>query len=201
MSKFKILALSLMVAGQSATAGEIYTIDDTHSTLGFKVRHMMVTNVTGKFTGMKGTFDIDPGDFTKSKIEGEIETKTVDTGNKDRDDHLRNADFFDVKKYPKMVFKSKKIEKDGERFKITGDLSLHGVTKEITLEAEPITPVVKDPWGKMKRGFSATGKLNRKDFGLTWNKTLDAGGVAVGDEVSLSADFELVQAAAAGKKS
>ncbi len=205
MSKMKLFALSLLVlsqlvVGQYATAGEVWTIDDAHSTLGFKIRHLMVTNVTGKFSGIKGKFDVDTSDFTKSKIEGEVDTKTVNTDNAKRDDHLRSEDFFDAKKFPKMVFKSKKIEKTGDKFKVIGDLTLHGVTKEIALDAEALTPVVKDPWGNQKRGFSATTKINRQDFGLKWNKNLDGGGVVLGEEVTVNADFELLASAPADKK-
>ncbi len=172
-----------------------WEIDTAHSAANFKVRHMMVSNVSGAFTGVKGQANLDDKDITKSTVEATIDVATINTSNGDRDKHLRSPDFFDTQKFPTISFKSTKIEKQGDKLALTGDLTLHGVTKPVTLSTE-LSPEVKDPWGKQRRGIVATGKLNRKDFGLGWNKALEAGGVAVGEEIQLTIEAELTKAAA-----
>ena len=185
-----IIALSL--PGLAAASG--WTIDQDHSNVGFKVKHLMVSNVKGEFRSFNGTLEIDDKDVTKSKVAVTIETPSITTGVTKRDDHLKSPDFFDVAKYPTMTFVSKKVKKAGnDKLKVYGDLTLHGVTKEVILDVEGPTKAFKDPWGNIKRGASATTKINRKDFGLTWNAAIESGGVVVGDEVTISLEVELLQ--------
>ncbi|QEM68525.1 polyisoprenoid-binding protein [Geobacter sp. FeAm09] len=171
-----------------------WTIDQDHSNVGFKVKHLMVSNVKGEFRTFNGTLEIDDKDVTKSKVSVNIETPSITTGVTKRDDHLKSPDFFDVTKYPTMTFASKKVKKAGNnKLKVYGDLTLHGITREVVLDVEGPTKAYKDPWGNTKRGATATTRINRKDFGLTWNKTIEAGGVMVGDEVTISLEVELLQ--------
>jgi polyisoprenoid-binding protein YceI len=148
--------------------------------------------VCGEFQNVSGTVDIDDADLTKSKIDVSIDAASVNTRVQKRDEHLRSPDFFDVANHPKLTFKSTKIEKgrDG-KLRITGDLQIRGITKSVTLTLTTLTPAAKNPWGGLVRGVSATGKINRKDFGLTWNKALETGGFLVGDDVDLVIDAEL----------
>jgi polyisoprenoid-binding protein YceI len=185
------LALSpLVAAGAQAST---WTLDADHTTVGFSVRHMMVTDVKGAFDKVSGTVELDDKDAAKSKIDVEIDAASINTRNQKRDDHLRSPDFFDVAKFAKITFKSTKIElaKDGS-MKITGDLTMHGVTKPVTLQAAKLSDEYKDPWGGTHRGTTATAKLNRKDFGLEWNKTLEKGGVLVGEEIAIELQIELM---------
>ena len=187
----RTLAIALALASQTIAFTATWELDGAHSNVQFSVRHMMVTNVRGRFATVTGTAEADEADLTRSKITATIDTASIDTGNAKRDEHLRNADFLDVAKFPKMTFTSTKIEKAGEgRWKVTGDLSLHGVTKAVVLDVEGPTPEVKDPWGNTKVGASATAKINRKDFGIEWNKALESGGLLVGEEVSITIDAE-----------
>jgi polyisoprenoid-binding protein YceI len=172
-----------------------WTIDSAHSRVGFAIRHMMISTVRGEFTQFEGEVDLDEQDPSKSKASARIQVASIDTGNADRDNHLRGADFFDAQAYPTITFVSRKIEKKGgEGFTLTGDLTMHGVSKEITLDGE-LSQAAKDPWGKMRRGVALTGSLNRKDFGLNWNQALEAGGVLVDEKVKLEVEIEIVQAA------
>jgi polyisoprenoid-binding protein YceI len=172
-----------------------WNIDPEHSHVGFKVRHLMVTNVKGIFEKYSGTVVVDDKDITKSKVEVTIDTASIDTNVKKRDDHLRSADFFDVAKYPAMTFVSKKVAKAGpDRLTVTGDLTIRGITKEVALAVEGPTPEVKDPWGGLRRGATASTVINRKDFGLAWNKALETGGVVVGDEVTITLEVEMIKA-------
>ena len=171
-----------------------YSIDPSHTTAGFGVKHLMVSTTRGQFNKVAGTVQIDDADLTRSRIEVTIDAASVDTRDAKRDEHLRGADFFDVAKYPTITFKSTRIEKAAEGTLLaTGNLTIHGVTRPVTLTVESITPPSKAPWGATVRGATATGKLSRKDFGLVWNKALETGGVAVGDEVQLTIDAELVE--------
>lgn len=170
-----------------------WDLDASHSNVGFAVRHMMVSNVHGKFTKVTGTLALDDKDVTKSVVNVDIETASVDTSESKRDEHLRSADFFDAAKFPKMTFKSTKVEKVGEKLKVTGDLTIKGVTKPVVLSVDTFTPEVKDAFGGFRKGAMATTKINRKDFGLTWNKTLDAGGVALGEDISIQLELEFVK--------
>jgi polyisoprenoid-binding protein YceI len=185
-----IIALSLPAFAFAST----WTIDPEHSNVGFKVRHLMVSNVKGQFDKHTGTVDIDDKDITKSKVEVSIDTNSINTNVQKRDEHLRSADFLDVAKYPTMTFVSKKVEKAGKgKLKITGDLTLHGVTRQVVLDAEPLSKESKDPWGNIRRGTVATTKIDRKDFGLTWNKGLETGGVLVGDEITITLEIEMIR--------
>jgi len=150
---------------------------------------MMISNVHGRFDKATGTLELDDKDVTKSSMKIEIETGSVNTNEPKRDGHLKSPDFFEAEKFPKMTFKSKSITKAGNNFKVVGDLTIKNVTKEVTLDVE-LSAEAKDPWGNVKRGVTVSGKLNREDFGLTWNKALEAGGVLVGKDVSLTLDAE-----------
>ena len=171
-----------------------YVIDPSHSTAGFKVRHLMVSNVRGEFSDVAGTVVFDAEDSANSKVEAAIDATTIQTRDNQRDQHLKSADFFDVEKFPKITFISKKVAPVGEgEWRVVGDLSIHGVTKEVVLDVEGPTPEVKDPWGNIKIGATATTKVNRKDFGLGWNVALEAGGVLVGDEVAIQLELEMTR--------
>jgi len=176
------------------THGAVWQVDSNHSSFEFKIRHLTVSNVRGTFTKPKAIITIDDQDITQLKVEVTIDAASVNTGNTMRDDHLRGPDFFDVAKYPEITFVSKKVTKvDADRLKVTGDLTIHGVTREITMDVEGPTLEVKDPSGNFRRGATATGKINRKDFGLTWNRVLDTGGVVVGEEVTIYVEVELIK--------
>jgi polyisoprenoid-binding protein YceI len=171
-----------------------YTIDPAHSVAGFKVRHLMVSNVRGEFSGIGGTVVYDPENPASSSIDTTIDTRTIHTRDEQRDAHLKSADFLDVDKYPTITFVSKKVVKvDEGEWKVTGDLTLHGVTKSVTLDVEGPSPEAKDPWGNVKTGASATTKINRTDFGLVWNAALETGGVLVGEDVHISLELELLR--------
>ena len=169
-----------------------WTIDPAHTHIGFAVKHMMISTVRGQFRTYTGTLDLDPEAFENSKFEGEIDVASVDTGNKDRDDHLRTNDFFDVPNHPKMAFKSTRIEPKGDgEYVVYGDLTLRGVTKEVALDVE-YHGVSKSPYGQTLSGFSARTTINRKDFGVSFNALLETGGVAVSEKVKLELDVEAV---------
>ena len=191
-SKALLSAAILLLPAASLRAGE-WEIDSAHSRAGFSVRHVMVSTVHGSFGAMTGTASIDDTDLTRSSVQVTIDATTIDTNEPKRDAHLKSADFFDVEKYPTITFKSTKVAKTEDGFTLTGDLTMHGQTHPVTLMLDGPTAPVKNPWGKMVRGLSATGKLDRKEGGLTWNKALEAGGVVVDDTVKLSIDVELVQ--------
>jgi polyisoprenoid-binding protein YceI len=171
-----------------------YELDPVHSHLGFSVRHMMVSQQRGQFQGVTGSLTLDREDLTKSRVEISIDVATINTNNTDRDNHLRSADFFDVANHPKMTFVSRevKVQPDGE-LRLTGDLTIRGTTRSVVLAAEPLSPESKDPFGNIKIGTSATGKLSRKEFGLVWNAILETGGVALGDDVKLTLDVQFVR--------
>jgi polyisoprenoid-binding protein YceI len=187
--------IALTVAAFAVPArASVWEIDSTHSSAQFSVKHMMVSNVKGQFGKVTGTVNLDDKDITKSTVEVTIDVKTIDTREPKRDGHLKSPDFFDVAKYPTITFKSTKVEKAGKgKLKVTGDLSMHGVTKPAVLAIDGPTAEIKNPMSNTPtRGASATGKINRKDWGLTWNKPLEAaGGVMVGDDVQLAIDVEL----------
>lgn len=173
------------------TSGPVeWTIDPTHTHVGFTVPHMVVSEVDGQFRQFAGKVLLDEKDLTKSKVELTVQVASIDTGVADRDKHLRSGDFFDADKHPTITFKSTKITKAGKGFKITGDISIRGVTKSITLDAT-LSDAVTSPWGKQVRGAKITGELNRLDFGISWNKALDKGGIAVGNEVALEVKTEI----------
>jgi polyisoprenoid-binding protein YceI len=203
MKMFMKSTVALMFALPSMALASTWDVDGSHSSAGFSVRHMMVSNVTGSFNVKSGTVNVDDKDITKSTVEAVLDATTVNTGNAKRDEHLRAKDFFDTATYPTITFKSNKVEKAGEgKLKISGDLTMHGVTKPVVLDVTSPMKEAKDPWGNTRTGVMATTKLNRKDFGLTYNTALETGGVAVGEEVTVNLDLSLVkkQPAAASAK-
>jgi polyisoprenoid-binding protein YceI len=170
-----------------------WNLDPEHSTIEFRVAHMVVSKTAGWFTDYAGFIDMDADTGAVTAVEATIKPASVNTNHEKRDTHIRNADFLDVEHYPTMTFKMKSHKKTGESFVMVGDLTLRGVTKEVTL-AGRYNGATKDPWGNTRAGFSADGKLNRKDFGMVWNKTLDSGGLVVGDEVQIRLDIECIKA-------
>lgn len=171
-----------------------YEFDASHSTVGFSVKHMMVSNVKGTFQKFTGSLYLDEQDPAKSKLTVDVDTQSIETRNGDRDKHLRSADFFDSDKFPKMSFASTKVERDGAGYKVTGDLTIKDVTKTVTLSVDAIPAETKDPFvGAFHRGAHASAKINRQDFGLKWNKAIETGGAVVGDEVTIDLDVELIK--------
>lgn len=192
MKRILAIILSAALLAPLNAFAATYTLDPAHTTIGFKVKHLMITNVKGVFDRFKGTVVIDEADVTKSKVNVSIEIASVNTNIGKRDEHLRSSDFFDAAKYPVMTFESTRVEKVGaDRAKVTGNLTIKGVTRPVVLNVEGLTSEVKSPQGVVKRGASATTTINRQDFGVSWNKKLDAGGVVVADEVNISIDAEL----------
>jgi polyisoprenoid-binding protein YceI len=188
--------LAVLVASASAA---VYEIDASHSTVGFKIRHV-VTKTSGRFTKFSGVINHEPGKPQAWSVQAEIDPASINTDNEKRDGHLRSPDFFDTAKFPKMSFKSVKVtDAKGDSAKLHGELTMHGVTKPVVLDLE-FTGAGKDPWGNEKAGFSAKGKLNRKDFGIVWNKTVDNGGFILGDEVEVVLEIEADAKKPAAKK-
>jgi polyisoprenoid-binding protein YceI len=183
------LAASLFASSAFAETTE-WALDPAHSRVGFSVPHLMVSEVEGEFTKYAGKVALDEADLTKSQVEFTAEVASIDTENAERDKHLKSPDFFDAAKFPQLTFKSTKITKAGKGYKLKGQLTIHGVTKDVTLDAT-VSQAIKNPWGKQVRAVKITGKIKRSDFGLTWNKALDQGGVVVGDEVTLDIKSEL----------
>jgi polyisoprenoid-binding protein YceI len=188
---------AVMAASQSSKPTQ-WQIDPAHSAAHFSVRHLMISNVRGEFTKLSGSAVINPADPAKSSVEITIEAASINTREPQRDEHLRSADFFDVANHPTLTFRSKRVEALGaENFRLIGDLTIRGVTKEVTFDVESPTASVKDPYGNVRAGVSASAKMNRKDFGLVWNALTEAGGVVVGDEVKITFEAELIQQAPA----
>jgi polyisoprenoid-binding protein YceI len=185
------LGFALTVPQRAKADTAEWTLDSTHSRVGFSVSHMVVSSVSGRFKQFGGKVELDEANLTKSQVEITIKAESIDTDDAKRDEHLRSPDFFDAKKFPTLLFKASKIVKaGGNKYKVTGDLTIHGVTKVVTLDAT-LSDAIKNPWGKMVRSVKLGGKVKRSDFGLKWNKTLDAGGVLVGDDVTLDVQAEL----------
>lgn len=170
-----------------------YDLDASHSRVGFSVRHMMVSNTRGHFSKLSGAAHIDERDLAASRVSIDVDTASIDTADAKRDEHLRSADFFDVKAHPTMTFRSTSVRAAGAGYAVAGELTIRGVTKPVVLEVDALSPPVKDPWGGVRRGTRARAKIDRKAWGLTWNKALETGGVAVGDEVTLDLEIELIQ--------
>jgi polyisoprenoid-binding protein YceI len=171
-----------------------WNLDPVHSVVEFKVKHMMISNLKGQFTGITGVLTLD-NDITKSRVEATIDASTINTRDPQRDTHLESADFLDVEKYPTLTLKSKSVKRTGaDEGTVIGDLTIHGVTREVVFQVEGPTPPGKDPWGNTRLGLSATTKISRKEFGLTWNAALEAGGFLVGDEVTITLDVQFVKA-------
>lgn len=172
-----------------------WQIDPAHSAAHFSVRHMMISNVHGQFK-VTGFVMLDPNEFANSKVEAVIDASTIDTRMPARDEHLRSADFFDVQKYPSLTFSSTGIQGSrDEGFELMGNLTIHGVTREVTFSVDPVSPEMKDPYGGVRIGTSAHAKIDRKDFGLHWNAALETGGVVVGNEVTITLELELIKEA------
>jgi polyisoprenoid-binding protein YceI len=186
-----VLGLPSLAAAQPAT----WTIDPGHSAAQFTVRHMVVSNVRGEFDGPSGTVAFDPKDIPGTlKVQASIDAKTINTRNPDRDKDLRSSLFFDVDKFPRITFASKRAEAVGPgHFKVVGDLTMHGVTKEVTLDVEGPTQEIKDIWGGVRVGATATTKVDRREFGLLYNRVLEAGGAVVGNEVTITIDLEVTR--------
>jgi polyisoprenoid-binding protein YceI len=192
MRKPALFALVLCLAAPGLALSAPWEFDADHTGVHFKVRHLMVSHVRGGFEKVSGKVTYDGSDVTKSTADIAIEVASINTGVAKRDEHLRSPDFLDAAKYPTITFKSKRVEKAGDgKLKMTGDLTIRGVTKEAVLDIEGPTPPVKDPWGNTRVGGTATTKINRKDFGLTWNAALETGGVVVGDDVDITIDMEI----------
>jgi len=176
------------------TVSSTWNIDPAHSIAEFKVRHMMISFVRGEFSGLSGVLKLDETDYTRSTVEVSIPTASVRTVDERLDDHLKNADFFDVEKFPMLTFISTKVRSTGGRnYAVTGDLMIHGVTRSVTLTVNDVSEPSNDPWGNQRIGLSASTTINRKDFGIIWNTALDSGGVLVGDEVSIALDVQLIK--------
>ena len=185
------LLIAAAVALSAPALAATWQIDPAHSNVSFSVRHMMVSNERGEFTKVSGTVEGDEKAPTQAVINATIDATSINTREAKRDDHLKSADFLDVAKYPTITFKSKRIEPSGTgQFKVTGDLTLHGVTREVVLDVSDVTPPIKDPMGKTRAGAHATTKIDRKDFGINWSKTMDGGGLLVGNDVDISIDVE-----------
>jgi polyisoprenoid-binding protein YceI len=186
-------ALSLPAAAATST----WQIDPAHSAAQFAVKHLAISTVRGAFTSVKGTVQFDDKDITKSSVDVTIDVNSVDTRQPDRDKDLRSDHFFDAEHFPTITFKSKRVEQlSPGKLKITGDLTIHGITKEVVLDVDGPTAPVKDPWGNQRMAINATTKINRQDFGVKWNQTMDNGGVVVGDDVSITIDAEMIPKAA-----
>lgn len=187
------LALALLATLPALAQTATWNIDPNHSTAQFTVRHMAISNVSGNFTKVTGTIDLNEKDITQSQIAASIDASSVDTRVAARDADLKSPNFFDVQKYPTIEFKSKRIVNAGGKLQMIGDLTMHGTTREVTLDVDGPTPELTDTWGNSRRGFSATTTVNRKDFGLVWNNMLKTGEAVVGDIVKIQLDVEMVK--------
>ena len=184
-----------MSANAPQSAVTTWNIDPAHTTAEFKVRHMMITNVKGQFTGVTGVVTLNQDDITQSQVEASIEAASINTREPDRDAHLKSADFLDVEKFPTLTFKSTRVTRKGDdELEVEGDLAIHGVARKVKFAVEGPTPPGKDPWGNTRIGLSAHTKISRKDFGLSWNVALETGGILVGDEVTITLDVEALKA-------
>jgi polyisoprenoid-binding protein YceI len=186
--------MSALAIPQTATT-TTWNIDPVHSVAEFKVKHMMISNVKGQFTVVKGVLTFDEADLTNSRVEASLDAGSVNTRDAQRDAHLKSADFFDVEKFPALSFKSTRISRIGDReLAVAGDLTIHGITRNVVFNVEGPTAPGKDPWGNIRVGLSATTRINRKDFGLIWNAALETGGILVGDEVAITLDVQFIKA-------
>ncbi len=191
-----VLAATLSLPTAAATS--IWQIDPNHSAAQFAVRHLAISTVRGAFTKVNGTIQLDDKDISKSLVDVTIDAASVDTRVPNRDKDLRSDHFFDVEKYPTLTFKSTRVEQaEPGKLKVTGDLTVHGVTRQVVLDVEGPTAAVKDPWGNQRAAANATTKINRQDFGVKWNATMEGGGLVVGDDVAITIDVEMVQKPAA----
>jgi polyisoprenoid-binding protein YceI len=189
----EIFAVALFASLTALAQTSNWTIDPNHSTAQFTVRHMAISNVSGNFTKVAGSAVLNEKDIAQSQVSATIDVGSVNTRVEARDKDLRSPNFFDVEKYPTMEFKSKRISNAGGKLQVIGDLTIKGTTREVTLEVDGPTPELNDPWGNVRRGFSATTAINRKDFGLTYNNLLKTGEAVVGDKVKIQIDVEMVK--------
>ena len=172
-----------------------WNLDPVHSVAEFKVKHMMISNVKGQFTAISGSLSLDEADVANSRVEATVDAASVSTRDAQRDAHLKSPDFFAVEKYPTLTFKSTHVKRTGgDELAVTGNLTIHGVTRQVVFKVEGPTAPGKDPWGNTRVGLSAVAKIDRKDFGLTWNSALEAGGILVGDDVTITLDVQFVKA-------
>ena len=193
--RYRTLIISVLFSlllASAIFATDKYELDPVHTRIGFTARHLMINNVSGRFTDFTGNILYDEQDITKSAVEVKIQAASVSTENKMRDDDLRSANFFDIAKYPEITFQSSRIEKQGDGYTCVGTLTMHGVSKEITI---PFTILgkVKDPWGNTRVGLEAELKVDRRDWGLTYSKTLDSGGLVVGNDIKIDLNVEAVK--------
>jgi polyisoprenoid-binding protein YceI len=184
-----------MSANATQAATTSWNIDPAHTTAEFKVKHMMITNVKGQFSAVTGVVEIDPEEVANSRVEVSIDASSISTRDAQRDAHLKSPDFFDVEKFPTLSFASTRVtRKDDGELAVEGNLTIHGVTRKVVFEVEGPSEPAKDPWGNVRIGWSASTKINRKDFGLNWNAALEAGGLLVGDQVTITLDAQAVKA-------
>jgi len=170
-----------------------WSLDTTHSELGFKIKHLMISSVSGSFTKFDVQTETTAEDFSDARVVATVDVASINTNNPQRDEHLRNADFFEVEKHPEIIFKSTKVEKlDSDSFTLTGNLTIREITKPVTLSVE-YNGIAKDPWGNLKAGFTVSGKINRKDFGISYNAVMETGGVMLGEDVKINAEIQLVK--------
>jgi polyisoprenoid-binding protein YceI len=186
--------MSTLATPATTTTATTWNIDPVHSTAEFKVKHMMISNVKGQFTGVKGALSLDEANVAGSYVEATIDAASINTHEAQRDAHLKSPDFFDVEKFPTLSFKSKRVAGSGGKLAVEGDLTIHGVTRTVVFAVEGPTESAKDPWGNTRVGLTATTRINRSDFGLTWNAALETGGMLVGDEVTITLDVQFVKA-------
>jgi polyisoprenoid-binding protein YceI len=187
--------MSILATPKTTAATTTWNIDAVHSVAEFKVKHMMISNVKGQFPTVTGMLTLDETDHINSRVEASIDAASINTREAQRDTHLKSADFFHVEKFPTLSFKSTRITRtdDGE-LAVAGDLTIRDITRNVVFTVDGPTPPAKDPWGNTRLGLSATTKINRKDFGLTWNAALETGGILVGDEVTITLDLQFVKA-------
>jgi len=192
MKMVRNIALVLATVAIPALAAD-YSIDSAHSAAQFSVRHLMVSNVRGEFSKVTGKVAYDDATPAATTVEASVDVSTVSTREPQRDGHLKSPDFFDVAKFPEFTFKSTGVKKTGQGLDVAGNLTIHGVSKPVVLHVSGITKEIKDPFGLLRRGATATTVINRKDFGISWNKDLDGGGVVVGEEVTITLDIEVTR--------
>jgi polyisoprenoid-binding protein YceI len=193
MRTISSFVIAAALAAPSLASAATWDIDPSHSSATFTVKHMMITNVRGEFRKVTGTIVLDDKEPAKSTVEATVDATTIDTREEKRDAHLKSPDFFDVAKFPTLTFKSTKVSRAGKgKWRVDGELTMHGVTHPVTLTVEGPTPEMKDPWGNTRVAFAATTKVNREDYGLKWNKVLEGGGVLVGKEVTIALDVEVI---------
>jgi polyisoprenoid-binding protein YceI len=193
LTSLSALTAIVLFASTAFAQSAQWDIDPNHSTAQFTVRHLGISNVTGSFTKVSGAAQLNEQDITQSTVHAIIDVNSVDTRVEARDKDLRSPNFFDVEKYPTMEFKSAKIVKSGDKLQVIGDLTIHGTTKQVTLDVDGPTPVTADPWGNQRRGLSATTTINRQDYGLHWNNRIASGEAVVGDTVKIQIDVELIK--------